>query len=116
MKSEKQNRETFREEKKKKRRRKRRRRSDSKVREEDSPSVLWDVIVNDDDICFQHILPRLHRNDVKFLFGVNSETRALIKRAAPLELRKMFAIEEMSSISSVGFAWENRSLDRKSVV
>ena len=100
MKSEKQNRETFREEKKK-RRSKRRRRSDL---------TPWDVIVNDDDICFRHILPSLHRNDVKFLFGVNSETRALIKRAAPLELRKMFAIEEMSSISSVEFAWENRSL------
>ena len=28
---------------------------------------LWDVIVNNDDICFEHILPRLNPSDVKFL-------------------------------------------------
>ena len=28
---------------------------------------VWDLIVNNDDICFQHILPRLDLNDVKFL-------------------------------------------------
>ena len=42
---------------------------------------LWGLVVNDnDDICFKHILPRLNRTDVKFLYGVNSETRKLIKR------------------------------------
>ena len=25
---------------------------------------LWDLIVNNDDICFKHILPRLNRTDV----------------------------------------------------
>jgi len=114
MKSEKINRRESREEKKRRKRlcRRRRQRSDySKAREEDSsPSVLWDAIVSDDDICFRHVLPRLNRTDVKFLFEVNTETRALIKRAAPLELRKRFAIEEMSSISTLEFAWENRSL------
>ena len=45
-------------------------------------SLLWDVIVNNDDICFEHILPRLNRNEVKFLYGVNAETRALIKRSS----------------------------------
>ena len=30
---------------------------------------LWDVIVKNDDICFQHILPKLNANDVKFLYG-----------------------------------------------
>jgi hypothetical protein len=34
--------------------------------------------VNNDDICFKHILPRLNGTDVKFLHGVNSETRKLI--------------------------------------
>ena len=101
MKSEKQNRETFREEERKKRRRKRRRRSDL---------MLWDVIVNDDDICFQHILPRLQRNDVKFLYEVNAETRALIKRSSRKdELEKHFKVSEMSSISTLELAWENRS-------
>jgi hypothetical protein len=36
--------------------------------------------VNNDDITFTHILPRLNSNDVKFLYGVNTETRKLIKR------------------------------------
>ena len=43
---------------------------------------VWDLIVNNDDICFKHILPRLNSNDVKFLYGVNSETRKLIKRSS----------------------------------
>jgi len=72
---------------------------------------LWDVIVNNDDICFEHILPRLNQTDVKFLFEVNSETRALIKRSSRVgELEKRFKVEEMSSISTLEFAWVNRSL------
>ena len=43
---------------------------------------LWSLIVKCDDICFQHILPRLNATDVKFLYGVNTETRALIKRSS----------------------------------
>ena len=38
------------------------------IRERD----LWDVIVNNDDITFSHVLPRLNSNDVKFLYGVNT--------------------------------------------
>ena len=34
-----------------------------------SKSVLWDLIVKCDDICFTHILPRLNRTDLKFLYG-----------------------------------------------
>ena len=69
---------------------------------------LWDVIVNNDDICFTHILPRLNRTDVKFLFGVNGETRKLIKRSSRKgELKKKFKIEEMSSISTLELAWEH---------
>jgi len=71
---------------------------------------LWDVIVNNDDICFKHILPRLNRNDVKFLFEVNTETRALVKRSSRKDdLKRRFKVEEMSSISTLEFAWENRS-------
>ena len=43
--------------------------------------VLWDLVVKCDDICFTHILPRLNRTDLKFLYDVNSETRKLIKRS-----------------------------------
>jgi hypothetical protein len=69
---------------------------------------LWDVIVNKDDICFTHILPRLNQNDVKFLYDVNSETRALIKRSSrKRELKKAFNVYQMSSISTLEFAWNN---------
>ena len=71
---------------------------------------LWGAIVNNDDVCFEYILPRLNRTDVKFLFEVNSETRALVKRSSRVgELEKSFKVSEMSSISTLEFAWENRS-------
>ena len=58
-----------------------------RIRERD----LWDVIVNNDDITFNHILPRLNSNDVKFLYEVNSETRKLIKRSSRAgDLKKRF--------------------------
>ena len=80
-----------------------------KVGERDS--FLWDVVVNNDDICFKHILPRLNRTDVKFLYEVNTETRKLIKRSSRAsDLKKAFRVDEMSSISTLEFAWENRSL------
>ena len=61
-----------------------------------------------DDICFQHILPRLHSNDVKFLHGVNTETRKLIKRSSRAgDLKKKFRVNEMSSISTLEVAWEH---------
>jgi hypothetical protein len=69
---------------------------------------VWSLIVNNDDICFQHILPRLNSNDVKFLYGVNSETRKLIKRSSRKgDLKKGFKIEEISSISTLEVAWEH---------
>jgi len=72
---------------------------------------LWDVIVNNDDVCFEHILPRLNQTDLKFLHEVNGETRALIKRSSREdELENGFKVEEMSSISTLEVAWENRSL------
>jgi len=43
---------------------------------------LWSLIVKCDDICFTHILPRLNRTDLKFLYDVNGETRALVKRSS----------------------------------
>ena len=79
--------------------------------ERDSLLLLWDVVVKCDDICFTHILPRLNRTDLKFLYGVNTETRALIKRSSRKgELKKKFRVREMSSVSTLEVAWENRSL------
>ncbi|CAL6356627.1 unnamed protein product [Bathycoccus prasinos] len=72
---------------------------------------LWDVIVHNDDICFKLILPRLNRTDIKFLYEVNTETRKLIKRSSRKEeLKKRFKVREMSSVSTLEFAWENKSL------
>jgi hypothetical protein len=76
----------------------------------DDPSELWDVIVNNDDVCFEHILPKLNVTDVKFLYGVNTETRALVKRSSRKDdLMRRFKVEEMSSVSTLEIAWENRS-------
>jgi len=64
-----------------------------------------------DDICFTHILPRLNATDLKFFYDVNSETRKLIKRSSRADvLKKMFEVQEMSSISTLEVAWENKSL------
>ena len=72
---------------------------------------VWDLIVNNDDICFKHIIPRLNSMDLKFLYEVNGETRKLIKRSSrEEELKWKCYIEQMSSISTLEFAWENRSL------
>jgi hypothetical protein len=72
---------------------------------------LWDLIVNNDDICFKHILPRSNSNDLKFLHGVNSETRKLIERSSRKgEFKEKFKVHEMSSISTLEFAWEHKSL------
>jgi len=69
---------------------------------------LWDLVVNDDDICFQHILPRLNSTDVKFLYGVNTETRKLVRRSSRAgDVKKKFKVKEMSSISILEVAWEH---------
>ena len=72
---------------------------------------VWDLIVNNVDICFKHILPRLNRTDLKFLYDVNTETRKLIKRSSRADdLKKKFEVKEMSSISTLEVAWENKPL------
>ena len=75
-------------------------------------ALLWGLIVNNNGgICFTHILPRLNRTDVKFLYGVNSETRKLIKRSSRAnDLKEKFKVKEMLSISTLEVAWENLSL------
>ena len=70
---------------------------------------LWDLIVKCDDVCFTHILPRLNRTDLKFLYGVNKGTRELIKRSPRADdVKNAFKVSEMSSISTLEVAWENR--------
>ena len=72
---------------------------------------VWDLIVNNDDVSFKHILPRLNGTDIKFLYEVNSETRKLTKRSSRAsDLKKSFEVQEMSSISTLEVAWEHKSL------
>ena len=72
---------------------------------------LWSLIVKNDGITFTHILPRLNATDLKFLYEVNSETRKLVKRSSRVgDLKKRFDVSEMSSISTLEFAWEHKSL------
>ena len=48
---------------------------------------------------------------MKFLHGVNTETRKLVKRSSrEKELKGRFKVEEMSSISTLEIAWEDESL------
>ena len=66
------------------------------------------MVVNNDDICFKHVLPRLNQTDIKFLHGVNGETRALVKRSSRAgDLKWRFKVQEMSSISTLKVAWEH---------
>jgi len=62
------------------------------------------------DIVEEHILPKLNATDVKFLYEVNTETRKLIKRSSRAgDLKERFDVREMSSISTLEVAWENKS-------
>ena len=73
-------------------------------------SLLWDVVVKNDDVSFKHILPKLNSNDVKFLYEVNGETRKLMKRSSrESDLKKSFMVKDMSSISTLEWAWEHKS-------
>ena len=51
---------------------------------------------------------KLNGTDLKFLYGVNTETRKLIERSSRKgDLKKNFKVEEMSSISTLEIAWED---------
>jgi hypothetical protein len=87
--------------------------------EEENNDALWRLFRNAGafsggvcrDVVEKHVLPRLNSNDVKFLYEVNGETRKLVKRSTRKgELEKGFKVSEMSSVSTLEVAWENRSL------
>ena len=60
------------------------------------------------DIVEKHVMCKLNGTDLKFLYGVNTETRKLIERSSRKgDLKKNFKVEEMSSISTLEIAWED---------
>jgi hypothetical protein len=74
------------------------------------PSRLWKFIADDGGVC-QHlfefeILTKLNGNEIRFLYGTNTESRLAIKRAK-IKLEKKFRISELSSISQLELAWAN---------
>ena len=63
------------------------------------------------DIVEKHVMCKLNGTDLKFFYEVNTETRKLIKRSSrKSDLKGRFEVEEMSSISTLEVAWENKSL------
>jgi len=85
---------------------------------ENKPLPLWrlfrEALLNGGacrDIVEKHVMCKLNGTDLKFFYEVNTETRKLIKRSSRAEdLEEKFKIEEMSSISTLEFVWENKSL------
>ncbi len=85
---------------------------------ENKPLPLWrlfrEALLNGGacrDIVEKHVMCKLNGTDLKFFYEVNTETRKLIKRSSRADdLRKRFKVKEMSSISTLEFAWENQWL------
>jgi hypothetical protein len=85
---------------------------------ENKPLPLWrlfrEALLNGGacrDIVEKHVMCKLNGTDLKFFYEVNTETRKLIKRSSRKgELKKRFKVSEMSSISTLEFAWEHKSL------
>jgi hypothetical protein len=82
---------------------------------ENKPLPLWrlfrEAVLNGGacrDIVEKHVMCKLNGTDLKFFYDVNTETRKLIKRSTREgELKKRFKVREMSSISTLEFAWEH---------
>ena len=63
------------------------------------------------DIVEKHVMCKLNGTDLKFFYDVNTETRKLVKRSSRADdLEEGFNVREMSSISTLEFVWENKSL------
>ena len=85
---------------------------------ENKPLPLWrlfrEALLNGGacrDIVEKHVMCKLNGTDLKFLYEVNTETRKLVKRSSrAADLKKGFKVSEMSSISTLEFVWENKSL------
>ena len=83
-----------------------------------SPLPLWrlfrEALLNGGacrDIVEKHVMCKLNGTDLKFFYEVNTETRKLVTRSSCAgDLKKKFKVSEMSSISTLEVAWENKSL------
>jgi hypothetical protein len=65
------------------------------------------------DIVEKHVMCKLNGTDLKFFYDVNSETRKLVKRSTRAsDLKEKFKVKEMSSISTLEWAWKQIWLRR----
>ena len=72
---------------------------------EDDETKLWRIVKDYPDIFDTHIVPKLNRNDVKFFYDVNSESRMAIKRSS-VQLRDAFKIGDFDTTSTISWALE----------
>ena len=80
----------------------------TKRKREEEP--LWKLVTDYPDVFQYNILSRLNGTDLKFFNEVNTEARRAIKRAK-IELQKKSKVVEMSSVSTLEFAFEKRPKD-----
>jgi len=90
---------------------------------EDSPSPLWRIL-DSVDVFELHILPKLDVNALKFFASTNRACSALVlsrcyknnqskRRTLKRKLRKPFCIHEMTSESTLEYAFERRPNEMK---
>ena len=83
--------------------------------DDDDGVVLWRIVTDHPDIFNAHILPKLkvngRKNDFKFFYHVNRESRAAIKRSRSgyYILPNAFKIEEFETKSTLSWALERCS-------
>ena len=73
------------------------------------------MCIRDRDIFDTHIVTKLNNNEIKFFYDVNSESRAVIKRAGA-QLRDTFKIEDFDTKSTLSWALEKCSRSKKKLI
>ena len=79
-----------------------------RVRGERNDNRLWRLVTDHPDIFDTHIVPKLTGNDVKFFYGVNSESRMALKRSGA-HLPDAFKIGDFATKSTLSWALEKCS-------
>ena len=71
------------------------------------PSPLWKFVVDHPDIFEAHVLRsgKLNGTDIKMFYGSCRASRTAVIRAK-IKLQERFAVQELSSISTLELAWE----------
>ena len=68
-------------------------------------NTAWDIVTDHPEIFDTHVVPKLNRNDVKFFYDVNRESRAAIQRSG-VHLADAFEIGDFNTKSTLSWALE----------